>query len=273
MGWQMIKGHRYYYRYARINGKVVTSYGGTGLWGEFEAMFDAEQRAIREKHKAAIREQRQGDRKFDAMFDDRLKEARRMAGEFLRASGYHQHKRQWRKARTTMTERSATGKTTDLTTTSANVQATNPPVKNKSMSVQGLDRLVAEALGTRLIGSHETSEDEEQRGRFQKEIARQAERLAGDDPSELEWAISVAAALAWGAQRVAEYEAFADSRGQTIDQSRHKYEKIDRAQRRYVSALKLLAQVRALVGPSVLVVNKIQRGGASQTVIERNGNG
>ena len=262
MGWKVINGQRYYYRYQRINGKVVAFYGGTGERGEFEAMLDAREREIGRARKAAEQQRREADREFDAMLDGRLKAAKEMASEFLRANGYHQHKRSWRRKReTSMNDNSTALATVSKPDPTAATPVKKPTVKRR----QTLDALAASAIVTRLIGSE--NDPHGQRKLFVDDIASQAERLAGENPSELEWALCQTGALAWGALRVTEYETGMNLASRTPEKIKHDDDRIERAQRRYLSILRMLAQIRKVSAPGVLVVNQ---GTNQQTVIGSN---
>jgi hypothetical protein len=99
-----------------------------------------------------------------------------------------------------------------------------------------------------------------------KSIEDHAEELAGLRPSPIESAIAWTAALAWGALRAAEFRAFV-AQGRTARQAEYDQSQIHHASRRYLSALKTLAQVRKLAGPSVVIA---PQGGNTQVNIGGN---
>ena len=97
MEWR--KGRLYYYRSERVGGRVVKRYGGAGRTGELCAAIDAMTARERELEREeardlADRRQRRRDKVYKL-----LKRASRLVGEALRAAGWHQHKREWRKRR------------------------------------------------------------------------------------------------------------------------------------------------------------------------------
>ena len=260
MGWRTINGRRYYYRCERVNCKVVTIYGGKGLSGEFEELYETTRRILRTQRKAAVEERREADRAFDAMVDGWVEDAKRLAVEFLKERGWHQHKRTWRlKRKVSMKDQS-----TDIATVSKPDPPASPAKKSAVKRRQRLDMMAASAIATKLLGDTGDDPYQGQRKVIIDDVAEQAERLAGPDPSELEWALCQTAALAWGALRTVEFHINMHLAQRTPEKIKHDDDRIERAQRRYLSILRMLAQIRKVSGPSVLVVNQGQN---QQTLI------
>ena len=95
MAWEERNGHRYYYRKRREGDRVVSEYLGSGLMVEQYAQ------ACQEKEKS-IKRERERRREMtatSAQVDDICKTLNNAVRAWLLASGYHQHKRQWRKRR------------------------------------------------------------------------------------------------------------------------------------------------------------------------------
>jgi hypothetical protein len=99
MAWEQRRNRRYYYRKRREGKRVVSEYVGASDFAKLGEAIDAEARAERESQRQAQRQERQqaeaGERELKRLADlaDDLTRA------VLIASGYHTHRRQWRKAR------------------------------------------------------------------------------------------------------------------------------------------------------------------------------
>lgn len=95
MAWQ----NGYYYRKKRIGKRIISEYQGTGYAGLLASLQDKEAREKREEeqalHKAQIEKESAIDREIDAIG---AKVDTLVTALFL-ASGYRQHKRQWRQRR------------------------------------------------------------------------------------------------------------------------------------------------------------------------------
>lgn len=85
-----------------------------------------------------------------------------------------------------------------------------------------------------------------------REMRRVARELAGDKPTPIEQMLANRAALCW--HIVNHYErAYAQAGSITLNQARYHQDRIDRAHKRYLSALKTLAAVRKLALPAIQV--------------------
>lgn len=92
-------GNLYYYQKRRDGNRVVSEYGGSGKVADF-----AERRAeIDRRHKQQEREQARAERMSLIEIDKTLDTFGSMVDTLMTAellmSGYHQHKRQWRRRR------------------------------------------------------------------------------------------------------------------------------------------------------------------------------
>jgi hypothetical protein len=85
-----------------------------------------------------------------------------------------------------------------------------------------------------------------------RETREVAAQLAGPDPSPIERSLAVTAALCWCDLRYRECLDYM-STDRTIVQADHADRRLDHSHRRYVSALKTLAQVRRLALPALQV--------------------
>ena len=99
MGWENRNGNTYYYRKRRDGKRVTSVYVGNGCIGQIAEAMDMDERV--ENRQARVNWQREKERA--RAIDDRLNEIERRVRTFTRAfllvSGYHPHKRQWRRKR------------------------------------------------------------------------------------------------------------------------------------------------------------------------------
>jgi hypothetical protein len=100
MGWETReRGGRYYYRKERDGSRVRSIYVGAGLFGQSAAMLSRLEREKREAESAAIRREIEKQEAVDARIDEICELIEKLVTMALIASGYHQHKRQWRRTR------------------------------------------------------------------------------------------------------------------------------------------------------------------------------
>jgi hypothetical protein len=110
------------------------------------------------------------------------------------------------------------------------------------------DRLIEWATGPK--GAGQTKDF------LRTDLDRVASELAGPDPTPVEKVLAETAALSWFALRMheAQYVGGATSeQGFTIPQSEHSQRRVERAHRRLMATLKMLATVRRLGVPALQV--------------------
>lgn len=99
MAWESRQGRRYYYRKTRAGKRVHSSYVGSGETAELIAKIEEMEREQAEQERQAQRRQAAKEQATDEQIAALIK----LADEHIRAlmivTGYHQHKRQWRKQR------------------------------------------------------------------------------------------------------------------------------------------------------------------------------
>jgi hypothetical protein len=86
------------------------------------------------------------------------------------------------------------------------------------------------------------------------ELDAAARDLAGPCPTPIEGTLAMTAALAWFALRHAEATAMSRA-DRTITQATFDLKRVEHANRRYLSVLRTLAQVRKLARPGVQILN------------------
>lgn len=99
MGWEDRNGRRYYYRKRREGKRVVSEYMGSGFVGELAGNMDIVNRSESHQSRALWLNQKGS----VEVIDEQISEVERFTKAITRAvllvSGYHPHKRQWRKRR------------------------------------------------------------------------------------------------------------------------------------------------------------------------------
>lgn len=99
MAFERRRNKSYYYTKRRIDGKVHSAYVGAGYAALFAEQVNERVKADAERKRReweAIKDEQQ---RLDQMVDDFSTLATAYADVLLLASGYRQHKRQWRKQR------------------------------------------------------------------------------------------------------------------------------------------------------------------------------
>ena len=99
MGWEPRGNGLYYFRYRKVDGRVVREYVGAGAVAEIAAAADALRRADR---RAVMEARRAEEANWQAALAPLLELSRvadLMARAALLAGGYHRHARTWRKKR------------------------------------------------------------------------------------------------------------------------------------------------------------------------------
>jgi hypothetical protein len=100
MGWERReRGGSYFYRKEREGGRVRSIYVGKGELAGLIAQLENGRRTEREMQAAHERNLRAIDERVDASLDELSEMAETLTAAVLLASGYHTHKRQWRRAR------------------------------------------------------------------------------------------------------------------------------------------------------------------------------
>ena len=99
MGCEERKGRLYYYAKEREGERVVSRYIGAGDLARVVEMMEAGRREDREVEREAWRSEVAAMEREDECAEKVFAAADKMMGAALRAAGFHQHKRQWRRKR------------------------------------------------------------------------------------------------------------------------------------------------------------------------------
>jgi hypothetical protein len=87
----------YYYRSRRVSGQVKNEYIGTGPLADMLALLDEMEREARQDEQEARQAEQERIVDADRDVDDLIQGVNVVVQAALLASGYHAHKRQWRR--------------------------------------------------------------------------------------------------------------------------------------------------------------------------------
>lgn len=90
---------KYYHRSKRIGGRVTSEYVGSGHSALIMAQLDEHERQQKQVQRRAQKELQKRDAAIDAKLDELGEGLQQILAALYLVSGYHTHKRQWRKAR------------------------------------------------------------------------------------------------------------------------------------------------------------------------------
>ena len=99
MAWEDRNGKYYYYRKRRQGEHVVSEYVGSGFLGAFAEDLDRAERVESEQARAGLKFQKEEAAAMDQQIFQLESSVNTLARAVLLVSGYHPHKRQWRKQR------------------------------------------------------------------------------------------------------------------------------------------------------------------------------
>jgi hypothetical protein len=99
MGWEYRNGSRYYYRKERSGPRVRSVYVGRGEIAELSAELDDMEQVQKETRFRKERRERETFKSLDASIDSLVALTSTLTDAVLIASGFHQHRREWRKRR------------------------------------------------------------------------------------------------------------------------------------------------------------------------------
>jgi hypothetical protein len=86
----------YYYYKRKVDGKVVSEYGGSGLLGTYAAILDERERDKRSMERLELARFKQEQRRIDRAIDEHHSQVRQTVAAILQEAGFHKHHGQWR---------------------------------------------------------------------------------------------------------------------------------------------------------------------------------
>jgi hypothetical protein len=97
MGWETReRGGSYYYRKERDGSRVRSVYVGSGIVAQLSAQIDEQEREKEQAERRALTHEIEKQDAIDSRIDAVCDLTERLVTAALIASGFHQHKRQWR---------------------------------------------------------------------------------------------------------------------------------------------------------------------------------
>ena len=273
MGWETrVRGGHYYCRSRKVRGRVIREYIGRGTLAERVANRDAARRAERAAESAARSIERTTRETADtplAAFDGILDGLTVTA---LTRAGYHRHhrgewrRRRWKEDPMNGIEPVQVGTVLDQAALEVLVRAAAggderalTEVTRMFDGVQGAWDVVAD-LGLRaerawvdLVAST-TGDDPLFRRALERRLTALRREVEGPVPSALERLLAERVTVNWLAVQFADEEVARCFRGGgNLAHASFHQDRLDRAQRRLMAAVKALAQVRRLLGPAVQI--------------------
>jgi hypothetical protein len=99
MAWENRGNRQYYYQKRRVGGRVVSEYVGFGYMGDLAAQLDASERRKQRVQRERLRREQVAQDDLDEQLDEVGRQIIDLVTAVLLVSGYHTHKRQWRRRR------------------------------------------------------------------------------------------------------------------------------------------------------------------------------
>ncbi len=239
MGWKLINGHRYYYRSERRNGRVVTEYVGDGDCGQLIELQQRDFNIRRSLERADRQSEEEASEAGERIVAEWFNGVQAVADAAVAAAGFHKHRGQWRRRR-------------------MKVIAT---IDESGMEEDGLSQELVDGWGSTALALAETfmakAHPDKSHTLAREAVRRKIEQvqaeLEGANPTPLERILAQRAALCWWVVHWLEKQDFRDEGRRTIQQADHSQRKIDRAHRRFLSAVETLAKVRKMAVPTLQV--------------------
>jgi peptide subunit release factor 1 (eRF1) len=97
MAWEDRNGNSYYYRKRREGQRVISAYIGNGFTGQIAEVLDMEDRVEAQQARDKAKEQRKHVKFMEEQISEIEKYTKAVTRAVILISGYHPHKRQWRK--------------------------------------------------------------------------------------------------------------------------------------------------------------------------------
>jgi hypothetical protein len=234
-------GRPYLYRSFRRRGRVTSEYLGSGKAAGIMAALEACDRDKRDFARWQEQEDRRELDKLDRSVGEVVERTLALARDVLTAAGYHQHHRgEWRRRRVPRHHESAIGD-----------GGMSEDIVNMDFSQRVMDKSVASLLINCVVCD---DDDQHSKNILTTDLNRYAAEVAGPNPTPLERVLAQTAALAWLALRAYEVKsAFDQIPGKPLAHADSHQRRIDRANRRLMSTLKMLATVRRLAVPTAQI--------------------
>lgn len=270
MAWKQRRDRSYFYHSVRMGGSVATLYAGAGRDAELICALITHERMKRLDDREALRATAEAAEPADRAVEDLCRRVEALARGALEAGGYHRPGRgRWRRRRGMALHLSPEIRAEDEPMRAELVKVfTDRDPKAAAALLRRLegdpDRLIRLALGE---AAHHAFAAVAHQFRPSNPLTvaalitragRVREALAGPGATALEVLLAERCALCWLDVHVLDVQA-AETEHKTLGQAEFADRRRDRAHRRYVTALRSLAQVRRLLSPGAPAVNVLMQ--------------
>jgi tetratricopeptide (TPR) repeat protein len=290
MGWEKRERGRqlYYTRSRRVGDRVIREYLGTGVLAQLAAKTDALDRLRRREEAKAWRAECEGLEATDKALGELYEAVEILTRATLLSASYHQHKGEWRRKRSVDKEtpkreeqgvvvpagkastptkgeevtRSRSELSNELRSllAQANERDEEAPrlirraLEETPDSAQILSNIVAKKA-ERIFVKKLCGDDLLLKEALSLQLETMREEVAGPDPSPLERLLAERVIACWLQLQHAEAAYAANLGKPTTAQSEYHQRRLDRVQRRFLAAIRTLAQVRKLLKPTLTQIN------------------
>jgi len=265
MSWESRNKQKYYYRVKRNGKHLVKTYFGSGATAKRAALEDTERREAREKKRTEYKQFLA----LDAQLRDLTMATTTLVNASLIGSGFHQHKREWRRRRHGNINMDNGGNmemihVNEITTTAATEsletlvrrgmegdQEVLPAIRHM------LDQMPALWKNAGTLATHVerawlqtiTGDDLVSGEVLERQLAMMKTALAGPAPTMLETLLVDRICACWLAVQQAELSATKRLQHHGVALSNAQENRIDKVHRRLLTAIRELARVRKLLTP------------------------
>lgn len=274
MAWEKReRGGFYYTRSKKVGGRVIREYVGAGPLAELTARMDTLERQRCEEEAAAWKAEKKRLEALEAPVAKLCEISEALARVALAATGYHRHRGEWRLRRVPKKKESAAGTPakTDLAPKDTLSMTYEDKCKVLNRATRGdeaalpafreLLDLVPELVNSfgnlarraeRELIDVMAGNDLAMKESVPRKLAAMREELAGSSPSSLERLLVERVVACWLSLQEAELRYTCNVGSLTLSQADFHQRRLDRLHRRYLSAIRTLAQIRKL-GPAVQI--------------------
>lgn len=264
---------QYYYRKLWRNGTCVSEYAGSGLLGQYASVLDDQERTEQAMQRLELRRFIQEQSGIDQVVDEHGKQVRQVVAVALQQLGYHQHKRQWRKARQMTSKKAMVPEYTDeemstyraLSKAAEGKKADSTAIKNLQEYASkhpglfnGFWLLTSSSMANVLdVGGIE----ERHKIHFREEAIALKRSLGSKTASPLEVLLIDDIALCWLRLQLLEhhYSSAFNAGNVTFARAEYLEKRLSATRRRYHQAIESLARVRALLARAGVQINVAQQ--------------
>ena len=286
MAIELRNGKPYYYESQRVGDRVVKEYKGSGSLANLMATLDESDRILRKIDRDRERLRFAKRQRINAKLRTWLARINATVADAMAANGWHQHNREWRRKRRNAMGTLATTEVARSTWVPSEIGAMvvgrlGPEVEQKAAAgdrsvLPEIDRFLDNPAAAALfgdVGRHVllkwvtlvASDDllwSQATLRFASDLRA---RLAGADPTALDYLLAERVVIAWIFVTFAELQYAAQMETlKTAAQAKYQFQRMEMANRNLMAACRTLAKVKKAKLPDVLAVVNVTVGEAEK---------